>query len=127
MHKGKFKTFRNKGKFKQPPPFTLPPSDTLQVSHQLDSFPRIFLCCLGASKHKQISANHSHYVNFVRLKFVLKQWGERLGKGSRQKGREEERKRRAGKWPKKLCLELRYVSTSTQSEKVRERERERQQ
>lgn len=90
MHKSKFKTFRNKGKFKQPPSFTLPPSDTLQVSHQLDSFPRIFLCCLGASKHKQISANHSHYVNFVRLKFVLKQWGERLGKG-RKEGRKRER------------------------------------
>lgn len=51
---------------------------------------------------------------------MLKQWGE----GSRRKGREEERNRRAGKWPKKLCLELRYVSTSTQSEMKRERERE---
>lgn len=42
-------------------------------------------------------------------------------------GEEEERgKGRAGKWPKKLCLELRYVSTSTQLERERERMREKE-
>lgn len=43
---------------------------------------------------------------------------------TRRKKADEEGERgegRAGKWPKKLCLELRYVSTSTQLERERER------
>lgn len=49
--------------------------------------------------------------------------GRKTGERQQAERKGEERKKRAGKWPKKLCLELRYVSTSTQSEKVRESER----